>query len=136
MSLVLKEAGPTISIFQVHTPYCALCYLPIEPSGNLLHLNVIHCNSLLSLFTCILCHNNSGGLGRTERVHGGRKGKGKGRSVRGRFSGCGSRDGLIIITSPSVESVMAGSTVGRRRDAVGEPASSRLQVPESVLYNW
>ena len=24
MSLVLKEAGPTISVFQVHTLYCAL----------------------------------------------------------------------------------------------------------------
>ena len=35
----------------------------------------------------------------------------------------------------SVESVMAGSAVGRRRDAVREPASSRLQVPEPVLYN-
>jgi len=30
---------------------------------------------------------------------------------------------------------MAGSTVGRRRDAVQEPACSRLQVPEPVLYN-
>jgi len=30
---------------------------------------------------------------------------------------------------------MAGSTVGRRRDAVREPASLRLQVPEPVLYN-
>jgi len=30
---------------------------------------------------------------------------------------------------------MAGSAVGRRRDAVREPASSRLQVPEPVLYN-
>jgi len=55
--------------------------------------------------------------------------------LRGRFRGSGSRDGLTIITSPSVESVMAGSAVGRRRDAVREPASSRLQVPEPVLYN-
>ena len=31
---------------------------------------------------------------------------------------------------------MAWSAVGRRRDAVREPASSRLQVPEPVLYNW
>jgi len=30
---------------------------------------------------------------------------------------------------------MAGSTVGRRRAAVQEPASSQLQVPEPVLYN-
>jgi len=30
---------------------------------------------------------------------------------------------------------MAVSAVGRRRDAVQEPASSRLQVPEHVLYN-
>jgi len=30
---------------------------------------------------------------------------------------------------------MAGSAVGRRRDAVQEPASSRLHVPERVLYN-
>jgi len=53
--------------------------------------------------------------------------------LRGRFRGSGSRDGLTIITSPSVESVMARSAVGRRRDAVWEPASSRLQVPEPVL---
>jgi len=52
--------------------------------------------------------------------------------LRGRFRGCGSRDGLTIITSPSVESVMAGSAVGRRRDSGQEPASSRLQ---PVLYN-
>jgi len=31
---------------------------------------------------------------------------------------------------------MAGSTVGRGMDAVQEPASSRLQVPEPVLSNW
>jgi len=30
---------------------------------------------------------------------------------------------------------MAGSAVGRRRDAVREPASSRLLIPEPVLYN-
>jgi len=54
--------------------------------------------------------------------------------LRGRFWGCGSRDGLTIIISLSVESVMAGSAVGRRRDPVQEPASSRLQVPEPVLY--
>jgi len=30
---------------------------------------------------------------------------------------------------------MAGSDVGRRRDAVREPGSSQLQVPEPVLYN-
>jgi len=54
---------------------------------------------------------------------------------RGHFRGSGSRDGLTIITSPSVESVMAGSVVGRKRDAVLEPASSRLQVPEPALYN-
>jgi len=56
--------------------------------------------------------------------------------LRRRFRGSGSRDGLTIITSLSVESVMAGSAVGRRRDAVREPPSSRLQVPEPVLYNW
>jgi len=55
--------------------------------------------------------------------------------LRGRFRGSGSRDGLTIITSRSVESVMAGSAVGRRRNAVREPASSRLPVPEPVLYN-
>jgi len=32
MSLVLKEAGLTISIFQVQTLYRALSYLPIEAS--------------------------------------------------------------------------------------------------------
>jgi len=30
---------------------------------------------------------------------------------------------------------MAGSAVGRRRDAMREPDSSRLQVSEPVLYN-
>jgi len=55
--------------------------------------------------------------------------------LRGHCLGSGSRDGLTIIRSPSVESVMAGTAVGRRRDAVREPASSRLQVPEPVLYN-
>jgi len=30
---------------------------------------------------------------------------------------------------------MAGSAVGRRRDAMQEPASSRPRVPEPVLYN-
>ena len=55
--------------------------------------------------------------------------------IRGRFRGSGCRDGLTIITSPSFESVMAGSAVDRRRDAVREPASSPLQVPEPVLYN-
>ena len=30
---------------------------------------------------------------------------------------------------------MAGSAVGRRRDAIWEPASSRLQVLEPVLHN-
>jgi len=54
--------------------------------------------------------------------------------LRGRFQGSGSRDGLTIVTSPSVESAIAGSTVGRR-DAVREPASSRLQVAEPVRYN-
>jgi len=55
--------------------------------------------------------------------------------LRGGLWESGSRDGLTIIISPSVESVMAGSVVGRTRDAVREPASSRLQVPEPVLYN-
>jgi len=55
--------------------------------------------------------------------------------LHGRFQGSGSRDGLTIITSPSVESVMAGFAIGRWRDAVRDPASSRLQVPEPVLYN-
>jgi len=54
---------------------------------------------------------------------------------RGPFCGSGSRDGLIIITSLTGESVMARSAIGRMRDAVWEPASSRLQVPEPVLYN-
>jgi len=56
--------------------------------------------------------------------------------LRRHFQGSRSRDGLTIITSPRVESVIAGSTVGRRRDAMREPASSRLQVPKPVLYNW
>jgi len=41
----------------------------------------------------------------------------------GGFRGSGFRAGLIIITSASVESVMAGSAVGRRRDAVREAAA-------------
>jgi len=39
----------------------------------------------------------------------------------------------MIIPSPSVESVTAGSAVGRRSDGVLELASSRLEVPEPVL---
>jgi len=53
--------------------------------------------------------------------------------LRGRFRRSGSRDRLTIIPSPSVESVTAGSAVGRRRDGVLELASSRLEVPEPVL---
>jgi len=53
--------------------------------------------------------------------------------LRGRFRRSGSRDRLTIIPSPSVESVTAGSTVGRRRDGVLELASSRREVPEPVL---
>jgi len=49
------------------------------------------------------------------------------------FRRSGSRDRLTIIPSPSVESVIAGSAVGRRRDRVLELASSRLEVPEPVL---
>jgi len=56
--------------------------------------------------------------------------------LRRRSQGSGSRDGLTIISSPSVESVMARSTVGRMRDAVWKPASSRRLVPEPVLYSW
>jgi len=55
--------------------------------------------------------------------------------LHGRFRRSGFRDELTIITSRSVESFMAGSAVGRRRDAVREPASSRLQVREPVLYH-
>jgi len=55
--------------------------------------------------------------------------------LRRRFGESGSRHGLTIITSPSVESVMAGAAVGRRRDRVRGPASSRLQVPHSVMHN-
>jgi len=65
-----------------------------------------------------------------------RQGRQRRREVlHGRFRESGSRDGLTIITSLSVESVIAGSAIGRRRDAVLEPASSRLQVLEPVLYN-
>jgi len=53
--------------------------------------------------------------------------------LRRRFRRSGSRDRLTIIPSPSVESVTAGSAVGRRRDGVLELASSQLEVPESVL---
>jgi len=53
--------------------------------------------------------------------------------LRRRFRRCGSRDRLTIILSPSVESVTAGSAVGRRMDGVLELASSRLEVPEPVL---
>jgi len=71
-----------------------------------------------------------------DRAHSSRQERQRQREVlRGRFRGSEPRDGLTIITSPSVECVMAGSAVGRRRDAVREPASSRLLVPEPVLYN-
>jgi len=71
-----------------------------------------------------------------DRAHSSRQERQRQRKVlRRRFRGSKPRDGLTIITSPSVESVMAGSAVGRRRDAVREPASSRLLVPEPVLYN-
>jgi len=71
-----------------------------------------------------------------DRAHSSREERQRQREVlRGRFPRSGSRNGLTIITSPSVESVMAGSAVGRRKDAVWEAASSRLQVPDPVLYN-
>jgi len=49
------------------------------------------------------------------------------------FQRSGSRDRLTIIPSPSVESVTAGSAVGRRSDGVLELASSSLEVRELVL---
>jgi len=55
--------------------------------------------------------------------------------LRGPFRRSGSRDGLTIIPSLSVESVTAGSAVGRR-DGVLELASSRLEVPEPDLNHW
>jgi len=55
--------------------------------------------------------------------------------LRGRFRRSGSRDRLTIIPSPSIESVMAGSAVGRR-DGVLELASSGLEIPEPVLNHW
>ena len=70
----------------------------------------------------------------TDRTRSSRQERQRRRDVlRGRFRTSGSRDTLTIIPSPSVESVTAGSAVGRRRDAVREPASSRLEVPEPVL---
>jgi len=71
-----------------------------------------------------------------DRAHSSREERQRQREVlRGRFWRSESRNGLTIITSPSVESVMAGSAVGRRKDAVREAASTRLQVPDPVLYN-
>jgi len=55
--------------------------------------------------------------------------------LRGHFWRSGSRDRLTIIPSPSVESVTAGSAVGRRRDGVLELPSLRLEVPEPVINN-
>jgi len=55
-------------------------------------------------------------------------------TLRGPFRGSGSSDGLTIITSPSVESVMAGSTGGRWRDAMREPASSRLHQQKKHMH--
>jgi len=46
-----------------------------------------------------------------------------------------SRDGLTTTISPSITSVMTGAAVGKRRDVIGELASSQLPVPEPVLYN-
>jgi len=43
---------------------------------------------------------------------------------------------LTIIPSASVESITAGSTVGRRRDGVLKLDSSQLEVPEPVLNHW
>jgi len=63
------------------------------------------------------------------------KAKAKG-SPHGHFWESEPRYRLTIITSPSVESIMAGPAVGRSRDAVREPASLRPQIPEPVLYNW
>jgi len=57
----------------------------------------------------------------------------RGEVLRGRFQRSRARDRLTIIPSPSVESVTAGSAVGRRRDGVLELASSRVEVPEPVL---
>jgi len=45
-----------------------------------------------------------------------------------------SRDRLTRIP-PAIESVTAGSTVSRRGNAVLGPASSRLEIPESVPDN-
>ena len=45
-------------------------------------------------------------------------------------------DRLSIILSPSVEFVMTGSAVGRRRDSMRGLASLRLEVPEAVLNHW
>jgi len=56
------------------------------------------------------------------------------RELLGRgFWRSGSRDRLTIISSPSGESVMAGSAVGRRRDGMLELASSQLVGREPVL---
>jgi len=70
----------------------------------------------------------------TDRTRSSREERQRQREVlRGHFWRSGSRDRLTIITSPSVESVTAGSAEGRRRDGVLELASSRLEVPEPVL---
>jgi len=58
-----------------------------------------------------------------------------GEGLHGRFQGSGSRYRLTKITSLSVESVMAASAVGSRRDRVRETASSRFLVPEPVMFN-
>ena len=50
--------------------------------------------------------------------------------LHGHFRESGSRDRLTIITSPGVE-----SAVGRRRDALLQPASLQCEVPEPVLDN-
>jgi len=70
----------------------------------------------------------------TDRTRSSRQERQRQREVlRGRFRRSGSRDRLTIIPSSSVESVTAGSAVGRRRDGVLELASSRLKVPDPVL---
>jgi len=53
--------------------------------------------------------------------------------LHGRFRRPESKDRLTIIPSPSVESVTAGSAIGRRRDGVLELPCSPLEVPEPVL---
>jgi len=70
----------------------------------------------------------------TDQTRSSRQERKRGRQVLdGHFRRYESRDRLTIIPSPTIESVTAGSALGRRRDGMLELAPLRLEVPKPVL---